>query len=76
MNIENFISEFKSQLEDESIEVTPQTNYVNAKFWDSLTNMVVVVMLEDNYKINVSSKELNKFSSVQELFDFVKSQQK
>jgi acyl carrier protein len=33
-------------------------------------------MLEDNYKINVSSKELNKFSSVQELFDFVKSQQK
>ncbi|WP_299176597.1 acyl carrier protein [uncultured Chryseobacterium sp.] len=76
MNIQEFIFKFKSQLENDKFVVNPETDYVNSEFWDSLTNMVINVMLEDDYNVKLTQEELNSFSSVQELFDFVQKQQK
>jgi len=76
MDIQEFIAKFKYQLENEKLEVTPDTDYVNSEFWDSLTNMAVNVMLEDDYHINLTPEELNKFSSIRELFEFVQKHQK
>lgn len=75
MNIEKFINSFKEQLENDKFVITPETDYVNSEFWDSLTNMVISVMLDDEFSIQITSEELNSFSSVQELFDFVQSKQ-
>lgn len=74
MNIQDFIKNFKSQLENDNFVVTPETDFVKAEFWDSLTNMVIIVMLDDDYGVQLKSEELDKFSNIQELFDFVKSQ--
>ncbi|MBD3905451.1 acyl carrier protein [Chryseobacterium sp. Ch-15] len=76
MNIQEFINDFKSQLENDKIVITPETDYVHSDFWDSLTNMVITVLLDDNYQIQMESEELNSFSSVQDLFDFVKKNKK
>ncbi len=75
MNINDFIDNFKSQLENDAFIVEADTDFVKAEFWDSLTNMVITVMLDDDYNIQMSSEELNSFGSVQELYDFVQSKQ-
>lgn len=76
MDIAEFIINFKSQLENDNFVVASETDYVKSEFWDSLTNMVINAMLSDEYNIHLSHEELNEFSSVQELFDYVvKNQQ-
>jgi len=75
MNISDFINKFKSELDNDDAAVTPETDYVNSDFWDSLTNMAVTVMLDDDFQVEMSSEELNSFASVQELFDFIQSKQ-
>lgn len=75
MSINKFIDHFKSQLENETFPLTADTDFVNAEFWDSLTNMVITVMLDDEYNVQMGSEELNSFSSIQELYDFVQSKQ-
>lgn len=76
MNIQEFIDNFKSQLENDKFAISPETDYVKSDFWDSLTNMVITVMLDDDYQVQIESEKLNSFSSIQELFDFVKNNQK
>lgn len=73
MTLEYFIEKFKDQLEDTSVEINPDTNYSVAEYWDSLTAMVVKVMLEDDYGVDVLPEEISKFNSIQELYDFVVS---
>ncbi|MDY0933037.1 acyl carrier protein [Chryseobacterium sp. CFBP8996] len=76
MDIQEFINDFKAQLENDKIVIVPETDYVHSDFWDSLTNMVITVLLDDNYQIIMESEELNSFSSVRDLFDFVKKNKK
>jgi len=75
MEITEFILNFKSQLENDNFELTGETDYVKSDFWDSLTNMVINVMLNDDYNVQLTPEELNQFSSIQELFDYVQSKQ-
>lgn len=69
--MDKFIELFKNELEDISNEITSETNYVNSEFWDSLTAVTVQMMIEDNYKKQVSTKELNSFKDIQSLYEFV-----
>ena len=69
--MEKFIELFKNELEDISTEITPETNYVNSEFWDSLTAVTVQMMIQDNYEKYVEIKELNSFKDLQSLYEFV-----
>lgn len=73
MNIESFIESFKGQLEDANSVVGVTTDYVKADFWDSLTSMVVKVMIEDEYGVTLEVDEINNFSSIEELYLCVKN---
>ena len=76
MNIDDFIFQFKNQLEDIDTKITPETDYANAEFWDSLTSMVIKTMIEDEYSTDLDIQELNEFNSIQALFDFIVSSRK
>ena len=76
MNINKFIEDFKNQLEDTEVDIKPQTDYNNQDYWDSLTAMVVKVMIEDDYKVDLQPEKITSFSTIQELFDFIASEQK
>lgn len=76
MNIDKFIEDFKNQLEDTEVDINPQTDYSNQDYWDSLTAMVVKVMIEDDYKVDLQPEKITSFSTIQELFDFIVSEQK
>jgi len=71
MKIENFVENFKNQLEDTDIAILPETDFANAEYWDSLTAMVVKVMIEDDYGVDIQPEKISSFQSVQELFDFI-----
>jgi acyl carrier protein len=71
MNIKQFIESIQSQLEDVNTSIDATTDYINLESWDSLTAMVVKVMIEDDYNIDVPVEKINSFSSIQELFDYI-----
>ncbi|MDX8568432.1 acyl carrier protein [Elizabethkingia sp. HX XZB] len=73
MEIKKFIEKFQGQLEDETTPIFPETNYVNSEFWDSLTAMVIKVMIDDEYEVDVPVEQLNTFTTIQNLFDHIKS---
>ncbi|MGJ1436868.1 acyl carrier protein [Sphingobacterium siyangense] len=72
MGIERFLESFKAQLEDMNISITEDTDYVKAEFWDSLTAMVVKVMIEDEYNVDIPVEIINQFSTLKELFIYIK----
>ena len=72
MEINKFLENFQSQLEDVETSINASTNYVKADFWDSLTAMVVKVMIEDEYEFDIPVEKINSFNSILELFDYIK----
>lgn len=72
MKIEDFITNFKGQLEDTNTVVVADLDYVNADFWDSLTSMVIKVMIEDEYAVVLEVEQINEYSSINALFEAVK----
>lgn len=73
MEIQQFIEKFKNQLEDVTTPIFPETSYINSEFWDSLTAMVIKIMIDDEYQIDIPVEKLNTFLSVQDLFDYIKN---
>jgi acyl carrier protein len=71
MEIQDFIGKFGSQLEDENTVLKADTNFVKADFWDSLTAMVVKVMIEDEYNLDIPVEKLNTFNSIESLFNYL-----
>ena len=76
MSLEKFIEDFQNQLEDTSTTITPETDYKNQEYWDSLTAMVVKVLIEDEYGVDIQPEELNNFNNIKGLYNFVLSKKK
>jgi acyl carrier protein len=74
MEINKFIEDFRSQLENENTPISADTDYVNSDFWDSLTSMVIKVMIEDDYQLDIPVEKINTFSTVGDLFTYIKEQ--
>jgi acyl carrier protein len=72
--MENFIKNFKNQLEDVTTEITPDMDYVDTDFWDSLTAVTIQMMIDDEYGVKVDIKQLSGFKSLNELYQFVQEQ--
>ncbi|MEE9440055.1 MAG: acyl carrier protein [Saprospiraceae bacterium] len=77
MNKTTFLERFKNQIEDfekgESIEM--KTEFRKLKYWDSLTALMVISMIDDDYNISINGDDLNTLNTIQELFDFIISNQ-
>jgi len=72
MEQDKFIQDFKSQFIDEDeITVEASTKFRDIGSWDSMTGMAVLVMIKDEYGIDMSDTDLKKCTTVQEIFDFV-----
>ena len=66
-----FIENFKKQLEDIDTELSPDTDYVNSDFWDSLTAITIQMIIEDEYDVKVDIKQISSFKSLIELYQFI-----
>lgn len=68
---DRFINAFKDALEIESQEVKLTDNFRDYEEWDSLNQLSLIAMLDDEFNIQIENKELEKLVTVQELIDWV-----
>lgn len=69
--IMQFITKFKDELEIKNVEIFPETDYINGEYWDSLTAMAEMVMIESDYGKVLEVEDFEKFKNIQELYNFV-----
>ncbi len=67
-----FIDKFSEQLTDNEV-VEQDTVFKQLSSWDSLTSMVVINMIEDEYNVQITDDDLEKQSTINELFTLVLS---
>ena len=69
MNLQEFISKFASQFEDEDPSV------FTADSWSSLTGLSVVAMIIQEYGVELDSQDVRKADTIEDLFNLVNERQ-
>lgn len=67
--MEKLIESLKEILELDDLDTN--LNFTDLDEWDSLAVLSVLAMLDSDYHINMSKKELDNFSSVGEFIKYV-----
>jgi len=72
MNINEFVSLFAEQFVDPS-ETTfvPETKFHDLPGWTSMTALLVITVIEENFGVLLSSDEFRKVQTIQELYDLI-----
>ncbi|MCW3110755.1 MAG: acyl carrier protein [Segetibacter sp.] len=74
MEQDKFINDFKSQfIDSDEIAVDASTEFRKIGSWDSLTGMAVLVMIKDEYGVDMGDTDLKKCNTVEDIFEFVSS---
>jgi acyl carrier protein len=70
--MEQFIEKFKEQFIDgDSIELTAETEFRSLGSWDSLTGMSVLVMIKDEYGVDMPEEALRACNTPAEIYDYI-----
>ena len=72
MNTETFINNVRQQFmdpEEVTLEMTSEFRQIGS--YDSLTGMTIMVMIKDEYGIDISEADYRSKKTIQELYDFV-----
>lgn len=73
MDITEFASQFAEQFMDPNeTDFSPETRFHELSGWSSMTALMEIAMIEDNYGVTVPSEEIRDAVTIQELFDAVK----
>jgi len=72
MEISDFLSKFKEQLIDgKEVNLTIDDDFRKTDSYDSLTGMAILVMIKDEFRIDITDNEYKSIHSVSELFEFI-----
>lgn len=73
-NLNEFTLKFKDQyMDSDSIEMNPQTDFRQAGSWDSLTGMAVLVMIKEEYGVDISVETFKNLRTVSDVYEFIRS---
>lgn len=73
MDITKFVEQFANQFMDPNeTAFSPETKFHELNGWSSMTALMEIAMIEDNYGITVPSEEIRDAETIQDLFDAVK----
>ena len=68
MNKINYLKELHDELEIESIEfLTMDTNFKDLEEWDSMTAMVLIGFVNQNFNKNLNSDEIEKCETLADI---------
>jgi acyl carrier protein len=71
MNESEFIEFFKKQLIDETTSVSLQTSLRDIPDWDSLSAMLLISNLIDDYQIEISATELQNCTTLFDIYTLI-----
>jgi acyl carrier protein len=70
MSLSTFIHNFQNQLEDQQ-QIQADTEFKKLKSWDSMSALLVITMIDDEYGVGVSGDDIRKVNTVEELYNNV-----
>ncbi len=72
MLIDTFVKLFKDQFIDaDEIEVSADTEFRTISSWDSLTGMAILVMIKDEYNVDMTDIDFKACKTVQDVYNFI-----
>lgn len=74
MILDEFILKFKDQFIDaDEITVNAETEFRQLSTWDSLTGMSILVMIKDEYAVDMADADLKMMKTVGDIFTFIRN---
>lgn len=74
MEIKDFISNFAAQFDDTEESVfNAETKFRELDEWSSLLALSIIAMVDEEYDVQLKGEEMRSATTIQELFDLVKS---
>ena len=64
---------FRDVLDNEDIELTPETTADDIDEWDSLSHIQLIVAIEKALGVKFTSKEITSWSNVGEMIDCIQT---
>lgn len=76
MELQDFISKFASQFENEDPSVfTADTDFHELASWSSFTGLSVVAMVIQEYGVELDSQDVRNADTIADLFEIIKERQ-
>ncbi|MBQ3839232.1 MAG: acyl carrier protein [Fibrobacter sp.] len=73
MDITEFVSQFADQfMNPNETDFSPETRFHELSGWSSMTALMEIAMMEENYGVTVPSEEIRDAETIQDLFEAVK----
>lgn len=74
MTFDQFKQKFSEAIEDDEVlELTPDQPFRDLENWDSLAGMSVIALIDQEFGLTIKADEMNKVTSLQELYDLILS---
>lgn len=74
MELNEFVSNFAAQFDDTEVEVfSSDTVFKELEEWSSLTALSIIAMVDDAYDVKIKGDDIRNSSTIEELFEIVKS---
>ncbi len=75
--MKQFLENFADQFEDTDAAIfKPETKYKELEEWDSMVSLSVIAMADEAYNVELKGDDIRNASTIQELFDIIKSKAK
>lgn len=72
MNLDEFFERFCDELADADInKLAPSTDFKKLEEWDSLASLMILAMIEDEFEVLVTSEDIMKTTSIEDLYNLV-----
>jgi acyl carrier protein len=77
MELNEFLSKFKEQyIDSESILLNADDNFRDIDSYDSLTGMAILVMIKDNFNIDITDEDYKNLHTVREVYNYIQDMKK
>lgn len=74
MEIKEFIEKFAEIFDDTDIAtLSPETNFRDLDEWSSLSTLGVIAMADEEFGVELTTPELKKAHTINELFELIKA---
>ncbi len=71
-SLEDFTRKFHSQYIDaDEFDLKPESEFRQLGSWDSLTGMAVLVMIKEEYNVDIPVESFKKMKTVEEIYKYI-----